>query len=126
MSDSKKVVGRPWKKGQSGNPAGKPPLPPEVKALKKLTQADFETYAVTYLRMSISELERLENTKTLTTLEGIIIKNLIKAVKEGSTSDLNFYLERMFGKVAQNLNVSTNLNQSITEFIAQRKQFKNE
>lgn len=123
MSETKKKMpeGRRFQKGQSGNPAGRTPIPEDVKAARKLTSVEFDRAVGRLLFVSRERLEEIANDETEPVLDSLVARILLKGIKDSSKSELNYFVERALGKVPEGLNVSGNLNSSITEFIATRK-----
>ena len=56
---------KPWVKGQSGNPSGRPKLPKNLKAVKEFTTEEIRRIIAKYLRMTIKELQPLMLDKTI-------------------------------------------------------------
>ncbi len=114
-------VGKPWKKGKSANPNGRPKIPDDVKAGRKLTDIEFERACGKILFMSVEKLEELIEDENTNVLEALVARILEKGIKESSRVELNYFIERFLGKVAENHNVQTNLNGDLTAWIAARK-----
>ena len=106
MAKGKKTGGRDFKPGQSGNPLGPPVLPPEVKEARKLTRIEFERIASQYMQMTKEEItKKLQDPKS-TTLELIVMTIIHKAVKDGDQHRLDFLLNRLIGKVKDEVDVN--------------------
>lgn len=125
MSEPKKKFvpeGRRFKKGESGNPKGRPPMPEGLKQLKKLTKDEFQVLINKYWSLSVAELEELcKDTTSMTAMDACLAQAVYNMAKNGSLGNLNLLLDRTIGTVTQNMNLSGNLNASITDFIASRK-----
>lgn len=123
MSETKRKMpeGKRFKPGQSGNPKGRTPIPEDVKAARKLTSVEFDRAVGRLLFVSRERLEEIANDEKEPVLDSLVARILLKGIKESAKAELNYFVERALGKVPEGLNVSGNLNSSITEFIASRK-----
>ena len=106
MADKKKAKGRPFQKGQSGNPKGRPPMPPELREIKKLSPG--------YIKVLIAKLSRMTPDQMMEWMKGegaerdkpnnleVMLASIIhKAVVDGDHAKLNFLLDRTIGKVVE-------------------------
>lgn len=93
--------GKPFQKGQSGNPGGRPKLSPELKAIKVFTPEEVERIIAKYMRLSKGKLQRLlkEDSDDLPMFEALVCSILAKAYKTGDYSKVEFLLLRTVGKV---------------------------
>lgn len=103
MARGKKTGGKNWQPGQSGNPAGGPGLPQDLRDTRKMTSADV-TRILTML-MDLSPTERLAY-QPKTTLEEIVLSLVGKAIEDGCTNRLNLLFDRIIGKVKDKLEVT--------------------
>jgi hypothetical protein len=94
-----------WKKGQSGNPGGRPKLPAELKMIKELTGEEVKRLFAKYARMNKEEISSAVTDKTTPMFELVIAAGLVKAVKDGDYQKLNFILDRTIGKVVEKTEV---------------------
>lgn len=99
----KKSGGRNFKKGQSGNPSGRPPLPPEVKAAKALTTAQFIETASRYLQATPAQLRDARESDDTTALDRVVISIIEGAMIFGDERKLTMLLDRTIGKVPDKL-----------------------
>lgn len=90
---------KPWKPGQSGNPSGRPKLPPELLAIKALTPEELRRYVSKYARMANGELNALVEARSIPVLELAIARIFQESINKGDFMRLNFLLERAIGKV---------------------------
>lgn len=104
-----------FKKGQSGNPGGRPKLPGDVKEARNLTNAEVIRVLSAFLQLSPQDLREKMNAPDVTMLEGLIGSIMLKGIKEGSPAHLSFLFDRTVGKVKDQLEVTTP-----TPFIVQR------
>jgi len=91
----------PWKKGQSGNPNGRPKLPAHLKDIPSLTADEVNKIMSKYTRMTLPELEQVIADRKAPALEMAICSNLIKSIQSGEYANLNFVLDRSVGKVTE-------------------------
>jgi hypothetical protein len=92
---------KPFKPGQSGNPAGRAGvLPPEVRSERKRNQAELIRTITKIFMMTDSEIEKhiLENPPTQ--LQAAVIK-LIGSAKEGDVTAFKYLTEVMVGKIPE-------------------------
>lgn len=94
-----------WQPGQSGNPSGRPPLPPELRAFKELTNQEVKRYFAKYSRMSVEEVKEAAADQSLPMIEAVIASGYKEALFEGDFSRLNFVLNRTIGKVSDKVEV---------------------
>lgn len=90
---------KPFKKGQSGNPGGRPKMPDDVRSAKIETKITIARLLNEYLAITLDELQaRLRDPKT-PNLELMVGKIVAETIKTGDNTRLNFILDRMIGKV---------------------------
>lgn len=95
----KKTGGRNFKRGNPGGP-GRPALPEEERALRKVTQTEFERIANKYLNATRYEIKAATNDPKMIALELVIVSVIHKAVVNGDGRMLELLLNRLIGKVA--------------------------
>lgn len=88
-----------FKPGQSGNPNGRPKLPPELKAVKALTADEINRMISKYTRMSKAELREAIESPDTPALELMIASGIANGIKTGDYSKIAFLLDRTIGKV---------------------------
>lgn len=71
---------------------------PEAKSLKMLNQSEYIVLVNKYLHMNIEELEDCYNNRFLTALEHIVVRIILKAMKEADVLRLEALLQRVIGK----------------------------
>jgi hypothetical protein len=91
--------GRPFTKGQSGNPNGGPKLPQSYKRARALTRHELVIVLSKYMNMTAEELKAAHDDPKTTVLEGIVIAVVRAAIIEGCSKRLDFLLDRLIGKV---------------------------
>lgn len=93
----------PWPKGVCGNPGGRPSLPPELKAIKSLSQIECCKLVSKYARMSKLEVEECLLNPSIPAIELAIASIFIQAIKKGDFFRLGFLLDRAIGKVPEQM-----------------------
>lgn len=76
----------------------RPVMLPEAKSLKHLTQSNYILLVNKYLYMELEELEDKYHDRFLPALDHIVIRIILKAMKEGDVQKLEGLLGRVIGK----------------------------
>ena len=90
-----------FKPGQSGNPSGKPPLPPAMIQARKHNQKKVAELLNSLVNMTDAELEKAAGSDS-PQLEQMVGAAFKKA-KQGEYSALNFILDRLIGRVTEKI-----------------------
>jgi hypothetical protein len=90
-----------FKKGRSGNPGGRPKLPPDVREAKNLTQQQLILILNKLMFMTDFEIKQLLNDPKTNKFERIVGRILDKADLHGDSVRLEFLLNRTIGKVTE-------------------------
>ena len=98
---------KPWQPGQSGNPNGRPPLPPEIRAIKSWNQTAFQTALNTVISSTEPQLNELLCNEDTPSLVKAIASIMMMAIEEGDHSRFESILARRFGKVVDKVEVKT-------------------
>lgn len=113
MPKPENIVPYYWKKGQSGNPNGRP-----KKYLSRLkeygyTQIQINDTIRVILSLTSDQLDKVSETSDGTVLEKLIAKALIKSIKNGDLYALDLLLTRTFGYPVQSLRTEEEVHQVI-------------
>jgi hypothetical protein len=99
-----------FKPGKSGNPSGRPALPPEVRKSLRLTNEEFVRVASEYMLLTREEINKRVAEPTASVVE-LLVGNLIDSAITPRTDDylraLSLLLDRTIGKVKETLEVQT-------------------
>lgn len=94
-----------WKKGQSGNPSGSVPYPPEIKRIHKFTADELKEMISVLLYATSAECEALAADPNAPKIKKIMATILLKAYEHGSMGQLDMVLNRVIGKVKDDVDV---------------------
>lgn len=115
MSNNKdKILPFSWKKGQSGNPNGRPRK--FVCLLKDMgyTKQDINTTIQNMMAMSISELAEVFKDDNATVLEKTIANAIKRGIEKGTLYSMETLLTRVYGQPKQEIeSKNENLNKNI-------------
>lgn len=103
---TKRVIGKPFKKGQSGNPQGGRLHNPEIKRIKALTEAELVDIGSFILKSSLEDMKKKIKHPETSMLEGMVIGLAHKAIVKGDAGAFNALMDRLLGKVKENFNFS--------------------
>lgn len=95
-----------FKKGQSGNPGGRVKLPDEVKAAKKMNRVDFERFLNELLMMPTRDIRKIAEDMGTSGLRRLVAKIILLAGDKGDHLRANFLLDRLIGKVKDEVSVT--------------------
>jgi hypothetical protein len=90
--------GKPFEKGNQVN-KGREKLTRDDKEARQMSTVEFARIANKYMHTPISELERLQNDKSLPAIEAIVIRILHKAGSVADQNRINWVLDRTMGKI---------------------------
>ena len=94
-----------WKKGQSGNPGGKPKIPDDIKETRSLNQYELERIINRYLHMTKGELVAAIKNDATPMMEVTVASIVLKAASGGDHLRLDFILNRLIGKVKDKVQI---------------------
>jgi hypothetical protein len=98
---------KPYKKGETGNPGGRPALPEDIKVARKLGQIELERLVNRHLFSSIETLKGIAGDTATTGIEAMVANIVLQAVAKGDQQRLDFILNRIIGKVQDRVEVTT-------------------
>jgi len=99
-----KSGGRDFKKGQSGNPKGRPVEAPEIKALKAVTNEHIKEIVELLLNNNIAKLTELSESTTEPMLTVLYARGILYAYENSDLSSIESTLNRVAGKPKENIN----------------------
>lgn len=94
---------KPFKPGQSGNPGGRPKVPPDLKKARELNKNAIAKIILDQLNMTISELTKISKATDKPAMEVLAATLVVFARKYGDFSRINFLLDRSIGKVTETI-----------------------
>ena len=95
-----------WKKGQSGNPGGRPKIPKDLKeAANKYNSEVIKGLLAQCLDKGVRELEEILKDKNNKVIDHLIGRIALMGIVNGDPVRFNFILDRMIGKVKENIQV---------------------
>jgi hypothetical protein len=100
---AKKPPGIPFKKGKSGNPEGRPKLPPEIKAIR---QGSKEQIIEAYGKYSHIARADLDKYPPLNLIEEGVRNTLINFASEGETQAITKLWDQVHGKATESIQLS--------------------
>lgn len=112
MAKAKKKKGLPkeaekykFEKGKSGNPKGRPPLTPVQRELKDLNLKIHAAVIKAVLTGTKQDLQDLLDDPEATALQLVLVKTVIRAIKEGDYSRIREIVQVIVGKIPDNVNL---------------------
>ncbi len=92
-----------FKKGNPGG--GRPKMHPDDHGIQKLTRTEVKTIMNRFAQMDIDKLESVLKDKSRTVLEHMVGRVCLVAMKEGDYRRLDALLDRMVGKVKEEVEI---------------------
>lgn len=105
--------GKRFKKGVVTNPKGAGAHNPDVKAIRRLTQADVADIGSLILEGNVEKLKEVQIDPTTTVLRVWICSVAIKAINRGDAQALNALLDRIVGKAKDVLEFTGNVQSDV-------------
>lgn len=121
LAKGKKSGGRDFEKGNKYG-KGQPPLPPEIREIKKFTRSQIIEKMADLLGKSRAEIEALVKEPKTPLLDLMLASAARKAITEGDPRHLSFFLDRLIGKVTQPISFENELKKASNEQIAEAGQ----
>lgn len=94
-------------------------VPHDLRQARKLTKVEIELIINKYLYLPVGELSAAAIDPMIPTIETIVISILISAIKKGDHDRLNFVLDRLVGKVKEDVEhkVTLSFHEQVVDFI---------
>ncbi len=105
-SDGKQLRPFHWKKGQSGNPAGRAVLLPEEKLFKNLTKKELIEVGNYVIKGDLTALKSMAARPGATVLQIMLAAVCIKVIQKGDMHQLDILLNRLVGKVRDEIHAT--------------------
>lgn len=97
--------GKPFSKGQSGNPAGRPALPGEVKEIKKLTISQLHEVISLVMGCTFEQLVAMAQDPQSSVIQRMTAALAVRTIKKGDPFTWDGLLNRIVGKPKERLEV---------------------
>ncbi len=104
---------KPFKKGKSGNPAGKAKDPPELKKLKNLTKQELADIGSLIVKGDYVALRALAKAPGATVLQRMLASIAMRIIEKGDMHSLDILLNRMVGRVKEEVALTGNVPQVV-------------
>lgn len=98
--------GKPFPKGVSGNPGGRHKVPDDIKKSRTFNQIELERIINKLLYLDRGALQDLIKTPGTPMIELIAASILAQAAQKGDQARLEFVLQRMIGKVKDQIDLT--------------------
>lgn len=106
MAKGKKTGGKDWQPGVSANPAGRAPLPPEVKEARRLNKTELETIVNKYLWEPNADLEKTSANVELPPVERWLVSIIHRGLSTGEWHGFEWIAQRLIGKVKDQVEIT--------------------
>lgn len=117
-----------WKKGESGNPNGRPKKPVLQMRVQGYKLAEINDTIQAMCSMDIQQLTEIWQNPKSTVLEKTIASALRKGIEKGNLQSVETLLNRVYGKPKEQMDITTNgetINTPKLEIEIIRKQMDN-
>lgn len=105
MSKKSKSRGKPFQKGQSGNPAGRPKLPEEVKKMRAVATEDVVRILHKYAGFTREQIKAAVSDAATPVMELMVASIMSKAIQDGDANRWNILMDRTVGKVPNKIDL---------------------
>ncbi len=92
-----------WPKGVSGNPGGKPKLPPELLAIKAYSRREITRIISKYGRMTFNEVSAMIQNSKMPVMDIAICRIFLESIEKGDERRLQFLIENTVGKIPDSI-----------------------
>lgn len=120
MAKGKHTGGKLFKPGESGNPNGRPPLSPEVKAIRKITAKSLEEIGDLILDGNRVSLTQIAGSSTESAIRVAYARAALNAMAKGDLTQIEVILNRCVGKPKEKLELSGDENAPVQLSIQER------
>lgn len=95
-----------FKKGNNANPLGGKLHDPEIRAIKRLTQDELKEVGTLVVKGDIEALKKLKEDSKCSVLQAMVASVAIRIISKGDMQALDVLLNRLIGKVKDELDMS--------------------
>lgn len=94
-----------FKPGQSGNPEGARRHNPVLRAIRRITQESYAEVVELIMTGTVDELKEVLTDPKATAVQKLLARAFLEATEKGQMGTLERLLERLIGKVPDNINL---------------------
>lgn len=99
---------KPWKKGQSGNPNGRPKkLVSQLFINKKFSLSQINDIIQQLVGCEEKELEKIVESDNATMIEKTVAQALLKSFNKGNLDSIETLLNRIYGKPSESVDITS-------------------
>lgn len=118
--NAKPPPGRKFQKGQVNNPLGAGAHNPEVRLIKKLTNDEIAELGSIIVTGNVDALSEVRNSKTASALQVLMASVIQKAILRGDMAAANALLDRIVGRVKEQVESTGSIKITIEDYIAKK------
>lgn len=118
--NAKPPKGKKFEKGQVNNPLGAGAHNPEVKLIKKLTNDEIAELGSIIVSGDVEKLNEVRQSKTASVIQVLMASVLQKAILRGDMAAANALLDRIVGKVKDQVESSGTIKITIEDYVAKK------
>lgn len=109
---NKKLPGKPFQKGQSGNAGGRPKIPDDIKKAIQIGRENMARVLIKIEGLTIGDAKKID-AESMTLVERLILK----AFTSGDHHAVKIYQDRVYGRAKESIEIEGNLNSPVTIFV---------
>jgi hypothetical protein len=117
MANENNIIHHQFKKGESGNPNGRPKKFTTLLKDSGYKQSEINDTIQSMLTLTLEELRSIHESDDATILEKTIANALYKSWRKGSLYSIETLLTRTFGKPKESIDIDANVNISAIEIV---------